>query len=101
MRESSTFEPAHLTGTKDAYGRELNDQGFAEIDEERLEHAVPAIRNRQIHRLNCRIRPQNSSADRRSRDLSRAAAFVGIHGCNHFHTVSSSAIFQLIKYNSI
>lgn len=40
MRESSTFEPAHLTGSRDAYGRELNDQGFAEIDEERLEHAV-------------------------------------------------------------
>lgn len=40
MRESSTFEPAHLTGRTDAYGRTLNDQGFAALDEARLEHAV-------------------------------------------------------------
>ena len=40
MQESSTTQPAHLTGAFDAYGRPVNDQGFAPLDKDRVEAAV-------------------------------------------------------------
>lgn len=40
MQESSTTQPARLTGATDAYGRPVNDQGFAPLDSERVRAAV-------------------------------------------------------------
>ena len=75
--------------------RRLAGRPFAALRvEEGFEHAVPAVRNRQVYRFDRRIRPQNSPAYRRARDGRRAAALVGIHGYNNFHLISRSADFN-------
>lgn len=38
--ETSSYKAAELTGQKDKYGRDLNDQGFAQLDKPRVEAAV-------------------------------------------------------------
>lgn len=40
IEETSSYREAELTGERDAFGRELNDQGFARLDKARAEAAV-------------------------------------------------------------